>query len=94
MPCLACNIGLESNATILFQFVCLLIVIVVAQISAGWWAYCNSEQLEKLVRKSIESTVQNEYGLNPRHTKTFDIIQRDVSICYFSKSDLASVLII
>lgn len=78
---LGCCGAHKENQCMLVMFVCLLIVIVVAQISAGWWAYCNSEQLEKLVRKSIESTVQNEYGLNPRHTKTFDIIQRDLRCC-------------
>lgn len=66
-----------------FQFFCLLLIILVAEVSAGAWAYTNSSQLKELVRESVKTTVQDEYGVVDSRTLTFDAIQQGVSSCIY-----------
>lgn len=63
----------------LLQFFCMLLLILVAEISAGAWAYTNSEQLKVLVRESVKTTVEDEYSVIESRTQTFDAIQQGVS---------------
>lgn len=51
-----------------------------AQISAAVWMYTNSDKLEELVRYTVKTTVQSEYGSINGRTETFDAIQTGVSI--------------
>lgn len=51
-----------------------------AQISAAVWMYTNSDKLEELVRYTVKTTVQSEYGSIKGRTETFDAIQSGVSI--------------
>lgn len=54
-----------------------------AQISAAVWMYANNDKLEELVRYTVKTTVQSEYGSIVGRTETFDAIQNSVSIkCY------------
>jgi CD81 antigen len=62
----------------MLQFFCFLLIIVVAEIAAGVWAYSNSDKLEKYVQDTVRSTVQEEYGIVDTRTKTFDAIQKGV----------------
>lgn len=51
-----------------------------AQISAAVWMYANNDKLVELVRYTVKTTVQSEYGLIEGRTETFDAIQSGVSI--------------
>jgi CD81 antigen len=65
----------------MFQFFCFLLIIVVAEIAAGIWAYSNSDKLEVYVKDAVRSTVQHEYGVVDTRTRTFDAIQ--TGVCEF-----------
>jgi len=52
----------------------------VAQISAAVWMYANNDKLVELVRYTVKTTVQSEYGSIEGRTETFDAIQSGVSI--------------
>jgi len=54
----------------------------VAHISAGIWMYANNDKLIDLVRYTVKTTVQSEYGSIPVRTEAFDSIQTGVSINY------------
>ena len=56
----------------------MLLIILVAEISGGAWAYSKSDQLEELVRDTVTSTVRHEYGVIQSRTDTFDQIQTGV----------------
>lgn len=60
------------------QFFCFLLIILVAEIAAGAWAYAKSDSLKKLVHESVTTTVRQEYGLIESRTVTFDAIQSGV----------------
>lgn len=64
----------------LLQYFCLLLTVLVAQISAGIWMYSNNDKLKDLVKYTVQTTVQTEYGAIPERTETFDAIQTGVSI--------------
>lgn len=54
-------------------------MILVAQISAGIWAYSNSDKLQNLLRYTVSNTVQYEYGKPGSYRKdSFDAIQKGV----------------
>lgn len=65
----------------LVSFFCFLLIIVVAEIAAGVWAYSNRDGLEKYVESSVRSTVQDEYGVVDTRTQTFDAIQKGLHCC-------------
>jgi len=62
------------------QYFGLLLTVLVAQISAAVWTYTNNDKLEELLRYSVKTTVQTEYGTIQSRTETFDVIQSCVSI--------------
>lgn len=51
-----------------------------AQISAAVWMYANSDKFEELVRYTVKTTVQSEYGSMLGRTETFDAMQHNVSV--------------
>lgn len=61
------------------QFFCIFLIVLVAQLAAGAWAYCNRDKLDGLVRASVKYSVQEEYGQVSTRTVTFDAIQKNVS---------------
>lgn len=64
-----------------------------AQISAAVWMYTNSDKLESLVRFTVKTTVQSEYGSIDSRTKTFDAIQSGVRlVCLILNIDLLTIL--
>lgn len=64
------------------QYFCLLLTVLVAQISAAVWIYANNDKLEDLLRYTVKTTVQSEYSVIESRTETFDAIQSGVSINY------------
>lgn len=69
---------LPPSITLAFQFFCVMLIIIVAEISAGIWAYSNSESLEAVVRRTVKNTVHEEYYQNEQRKSTFDAIQKGV----------------
>lgn len=78
---LGCCGALKESPCMLVSFFCFLLIIVVAEIAAGAWAYNNSDRLQEIVRDTVKSTVQEEYGFVDTRTKTFDEIQRGLQCC-------------
>lgn len=78
---LGCCGAIKESQCMLVLFFCLLLIILVAEISAGAWAYSNSHQLEELVRDSVKTTVQEEYSVVDSRTQTFDAIQQGLGCC-------------
>ncbi|XP_046670757.1 CD9 antigen [Homalodisca vitripennis] len=78
---LGCCGAIKESQCMLVLFFCLLLIILVAEISAGAWAYSNSEQLEQLVQESVKNTVQKEYSVVDSRTQTFDAIQQGLGCC-------------
>lgn len=63
------------------QFFVFLMIILVAEIAAGVWAYMNRADLNKLVQESVRDTVRRDYGKDDVTTKTFDMIQKTLKCC-------------
>ena len=63
------------------QFFVFLMVILVAEISGGVWAYMNRAELHKMVRETVQNTVQKEYTKDNVTTTTFDMIQQSLKCC-------------
>lgn len=78
---LGCCGAYRESPCLLVSFFCFLLIIIVAEIAAGVWAYSNSDKLEEIVQNSVRSTVQEEYGLVESRTKTFDAIQKGLQCC-------------
>lgn len=62
------------------QFFCFLLVVLVAEVSTGAWAYHNRDKLDAMIRSSVKNTVQNEFGVIESRTANFDLFQRHVSV--------------
>uniref|UniRef100_A0A8D8G6S0 CD9 antigen n=1 Tax=Culex pipiens TaxID=7175 RepID=A0A8D8G6S0_CULPI len=70
-----CGAFKESRCMLLSFFSCLLIVLV-AELAAGAWAYHNSSKLDTYVRSAVKNAVQDEYSVLPTRTATLDSIQK------------------
>ena len=55
-------------------------IVLVAEIAAGAWAYHNSAKLDSYVRSAVKEAVQDEYSVVATRTTTMDSIQKYVSI--------------
>ncbi|VVC33126.1 Tetraspanin/Peripherin,Tetraspanin,Tetraspanin, EC2 domain [Cinara cedri] len=78
---LGCAAAISESQCSLVLYFCLLLTVLVAQISAVIWIYANSDKLEKLVQYTVKKTVQSEYGLTEARTETFDAIQSGFKCC-------------
>jgi hypothetical protein len=56
-----------------------LLIILVAEIAAGAWAFTHEERLDALIEERLISTVRQEYVAGTAASKTFDILQEGVS---------------
>lgn len=75
-----CGAFKESQWMLSAFFSCLLIVLV-AEIAAGAWAYHNSAKLDSYVRTAVKEAVQNEYSVIATRTTTMDSIQKYFHCC-------------
>lgn len=78
---LGCCGAYRESPCMLVSFFCFLLIIVVAEIAAGVWAYSNRDGLEKYVESTVRLTVQDEYGVVDTRTQTFDAIQKELHCC-------------
>lgn len=62
------------------QFFCFLLIVLVAEIATGVYAYMNQAELMKMVRESVKHTVREEYGEFQSKTLAFDAFHKHVSI--------------
>lgn len=75
------NFGVVSHS----QFFCCMLVVIVAQVAAGAWAYHNRDKLDDMVRSSVKNTVQNDYSVIPSTTDAFDALQYEVTYVFVFK---------
>lgn len=70
------------------QYFCGLLLILVAQISAGIWAFSNKDSLQRLLHHTVTQTIQYEYGKPEYQQRTiaFDAIQKEVRYLADTKS--------
>lgn len=62
-----------------FQSFALLLIIVVAEVSAVIWGYMNREALELQIRTAVKSTVQEKYHQDKKLQELFDTFQEKVT---------------
>lgn len=70
--------ALKESQCALTTFFSLLLIIFVAEVSAGLWAYINSDSLEVQVKNAVKLTVEQEYGINENRKLLFDTFQKNV----------------
>lgn len=75
-----CGILRESKC-LLVLFFCVLLLILVAEISAAVWAYTNKDGFESLVKENVKKTVSDEYGDDSTKSQAFDYIQNHLQCC-------------
>lgn len=78
---LGCCGAFKESKCMLISFFSFLLVILVAEIAAGVWAYSNANELELKIREAVKGTVQKEYGVVQSRTITFDAIQQNLKCC-------------
>lgn len=63
------------------QFFCFLLIVLVAEIATGVYAYLNQDQLMKIIGSNVKNSIQNEYGdkENRLPTTVFDAFQQQVN---------------
>ncbi|ALC47469.1 Tsp96F [Drosophila busckii] len=73
----------RESPCLLVSFFSVLLVVLVAQIAAGWWTFHNKDKLDDIVRAAVKQSVQEEYGQSSMssRTVTFDTIQKNLMCC-------------
>ncbi|XP_031625244.1 CD9 antigen-like [Contarinia nasturtii] len=78
---LGCCGALKESQCMLVSFFCFLLVVLVAEIATGVYAYLNQDQLLKIVRSSVKQSIQSEYGTHDLQTHAFDTFQKHLECC-------------
>ncbi|KAF4525140.1 hypothetical protein B566_EDAN005082 [Ephemera danica] len=78
---LGCSGAYRESQCMLVSFFCFLLIILVAEIAAGAWAYSHSHKLEDMIKSSITDTVKKEYSVTEENTSSFDNLQRALQCC-------------
>lgn len=78
---LGCCGAFKESQCLLVSFFCCLLVVIVAEIAAGAWAFHNHDKLDEMVKTSVKHTVSNEYGEIYSRTVAFDTFQRQLKCC-------------
>lgn len=81
ISCLGCCGSLRESQCMLVSFFCFLLVVLVAEIAVGAWAFHNKEKLDSMVRTTVKHTIQNEYGIIDTKTAAFDTFQNHLECC-------------
>lgn len=55
-------------------------IILVAEVAAGVWAWQNRNEFNKMVESSVQHTVKDEYSIVHSRTVAFDAIQQHVGV--------------
>jgi CD81 antigen len=78
---LGCCGALKESQCMLTTFFCFLLLVLVAEIATGVWAYHNRAKLDSMVRSSVKYTIQHEYGQTESKTQAFDTFQSHFGCC-------------
>lgn len=78
---LGCCGAFKESRCMLFSFFSCLLIVLVAEVAAGAWAYHNSAKLDTYVRSAVKGAVQDEYSVLPTRTATLDSIQKYFQCC-------------
>ncbi|XP_058064011.1 CD81 protein [Anopheles bellator] len=78
---LGCCGALKESQWVLTSFFCCLLMVLVAEMAAGAWAFQNSTKLDNVVRSAVKDAVQTQYGMIPTRTATLDAIQQHYQCC-------------
>ena len=66
---------------LVFQFFTFLLIILVAEIAGGVWAYTNQSDVKKRVEQRLEDLIRRDYGVDEVTTTTFDFLQQKLECC-------------
>ncbi|XP_014293114.1 CD151 antigen isoform X2 [Halyomorpha halys] len=75
-----CGIVSESPLLLVLYF-CVLLLVLVAEVSAGVWSYSYEDELKDLIKRSVKDTVINDYGKIESRTRAFDSVQTELHCC-------------
>ncbi|XP_055524788.1 tetraspanin-2-like [Wyeomyia smithii] len=78
---LGCCGAIRESECMLFSFFSCLLIVLVAETTAGVWAYRNSTKLDNYVRTAVKDAVQDEYSMVATRTATLDSIQKYFHCC-------------
>uniref|UniRef100_A0A182UHC6 Tetraspanin n=1 Tax=Anopheles melas TaxID=34690 RepID=A0A182UHC6_9DIPT len=78
---LGCCGAFKESQWMLTSFFCCLLMVLVAELAAGAWAFQNSDKLDNVVRSAVKEAVQTQYGVIPMRTATLDAIQKHYKCC-------------
>uniref|UniRef100_A0A182XXY0 Tetraspanin n=1 Tax=Anopheles stephensi TaxID=30069 RepID=A0A182XXY0_ANOST len=78
---LGCCGAFKESQWMLTLFFCCLLMVLVAELAAGAWAFQNSDKLVNVVRSAVKDVVQTKYGVIPTRTATMDAFQKHYKCC-------------
>lgn len=71
--------AIKESKCALTTFFCLLLIIFVAEVSAGVWIHINRDSLKLQIKNAVEVTVEQEYYISDNRKAIFDTFQQKVS---------------
>ncbi|CAB3360650.1 Hypothetical predicted protein [Cloeon dipterum] len=78
---LGCTGACRESQCMLVLFFCFLLLLLVAQIAAGAWAYTHEDRLDALIEDKVMNTVKKEYTADEAQAVTFDNVQKMLECC-------------
>ncbi|EEZ99046.2 CD81 antigen isoform X1 [Tribolium castaneum] len=73
--------ALKESQCALTTFFCLLLIIFVAEVSAGVWVHINRDSLKLQIKNAVELTVEQEYYTSDNRKAIFDTFQQKLQCC-------------
>lgn len=78
---LGCCGAFKESQCMLVTFFSLLLIVLVAEVAAGSWAYYNRDRLDQMIHVHVDHTVKEEYSVVSSRTVAFDAVQRHLECC-------------
>lgn len=78
---LGCCGAFKESQCMLITFFCCLLIMLVAEVAAGAWAFHNRDHLNDMIEKSVSYTVTHEYSRVQSRTIAFDTFQKKLKCC-------------
>uniref|UniRef100_A0A2I9LNU8 Tetraspanin n=1 Tax=Centruroides hentzi TaxID=88313 RepID=A0A2I9LNU8_9SCOR len=78
---LGCCGALRESQCMLGTFFFLVLVVLVAEITAGVWALMNKKEAKKVIADELTKIIQKQYGNSTVANNTIDAIQHDLQCC-------------
>lgn len=69
----------EFHSPFSLQFFCFLLIVLVAEVATGVYAYQHKEALPELVKDHFKNSVQHEYNVSEVKTNMINVFQHQVS---------------